>query len=105
MVLTYPAQLSFRTTHSINELCESFFMKSGWTGEYTTDIEDLASGFEDVYKLGFDNLSWEELEMTLSDANADVNASSPLNKLYINIPRCGAATDSHPEWLRHSSKD
>ena len=77
-----PAQLPFRTTHSISELCERRFTESGWTGVYTTDIEDLAVGLEDVYKLGLDDLSWVELEVLLVDANADVGTPSPLNALY-----------------------
>ena len=82
MATQAPAQLSFRTTHSLSELCEKHFTESGWTGVYTTDIEDLAVGLEDVCKLGLDDLSWVELEVLLVDANADVATSSPLNELY-----------------------
>ena len=73
-----PAQLPFRTTHSISELCEIPFSESKWSSVYTTDIEDLASGLEDVYKLGLDDLSWQELEVPFSDANTP----SPREALY-----------------------
>ena len=65
------AQLPFRTTHSISELCKRRFSESGWTGIYTTDIEDLAGALDDVYKLGLEDLSWVELEVVVVDANAD----------------------------------
>jgi hypothetical protein len=77
-----PAPFPFRTTHSISELCEIRFQESGWTGVYTTDIEDLAGALEEVYKLGLEDLSWVEMESLCVDANADVGTPSPLNALY-----------------------
>jgi len=77
-----PAPFPFRTTHSISELCEIRFQESGWTGVYTTDIEDLAGALEEVYKLGLEDLSWVEMEQLCIDANADVGTPSPLNALY-----------------------
>ena len=83
------AAAGFRTAHSINELCEKRFTESGWTGVYTTDIQDLAVGLEDVYKLGLDDLNWVEMEVLLVDANADIGPPSPLNALYpaATLPR------------------
>ena len=77
-----PAPFPFRTTHSINELCEKRFEESGWTGVYTTDIEDLAGALEEVYQLGIDDLSWVEIEALCIDANTDVATPAPLNALY-----------------------
>ena len=71
MVCTTTPLLPYQTTHSLSELCETFFEKSGWTGEYTTDIEGLRSGLEDVYTLALTDLSWEELEQLCSDTNVD----------------------------------
>ena len=51
MVCTTTSLLPYQTTHRLSELCETFFEKSGWTGEYTTDIEGLRSGLEDVWLL------------------------------------------------------
>ena len=82
MATQAPAQLPFRTTHSLSELCKKRFTESGWTGVYATDIEDLDVGLEDVYRLGLDDLSWVELEVLLVDANADVTTTSPLNALH-----------------------
>ena len=82
MATQAPTQLPFRTTHSISELCEKRFTESRWTGVYTKHIDDLAVGLEDVYKLGLDDLSWEEMETLLADANADVATPSLLNAVY-----------------------
>ena len=84
MVCTTTSLLPYQTTHSLSELCETFFEKSGWTGEYTTDIEGLRSGLEDVYTLALADLSWEELEQLCSDSNADSVTPSPLTALYPN---------------------
>ena len=80
--VSVPAPFPFRTTHSINELCEKRFEESGWTGVYTTDIEDLAGALEEVYQLGLDDLSWVEIEALCIDANTDVATPAPLNALY-----------------------
>ena len=66
----------------MSELCETHFEKSGWTGDFTTDIEGLRSALEDVYTLGFEDLSWEELEKVCSDSNADAATPPPLTALY-----------------------
>ena len=67
-MVTMTSPLPYQTTHSLSELCETHFEKSGWTGDFTTDIEGLRSALEDVYTLGFEDLSWEELEKVCSDS-------------------------------------
>ena len=101
MVYTTTSFLPYQTTHSLSELCETHFEKSGWTGVFTTDIEGLRSALEDVYTLGMADLSWEdpELEKVCSDSNADAATPSPLTALYPNavVPRIripGAPTES-----------
>ena len=73
----------------MSELCETFFEKSGWTGDCTTDIEGLRSGLEDVYTLALADLSWEELEQLCSDSNVDSVTPSLLTALYPDavVPR------------------
>ena len=89
MVYTTTSLLPYQTTHSLSELCETHFEKSGWTGDFTTDIEGLRSALEDVYTLGLEDLSWEELEKVCSDSNADATTPSPLTALYPDavVPR------------------
>ena len=89
MVCTTTPLLPYQTTHSLSELCETFFEKSGWTGEYTTDIEGLRSGLEEVYTLALADISWEELEQLCSDTNVDSVTPSPLTALYPDavVPR------------------
>ena len=90
--------LPYQTTHSLSELCETHFEKSGWTGDFTTDIEGLRSALEDVYTLGFEDLSWEELEKVCSDSNADAATPSPLTALYPDavVPRIRIPNDPCP---------
>ena len=100
MVCTTTPLLPYQTTHSLSELCETFFEKSGWTGEYTTDIEGLRSGLEEVYTLALADISWEELEQLCSDTNVDSVTPSPLTALYpdavvprIRIPSGAASSE------------
>ena len=79
---TLPPLFLFQTTHSVSELCETFFDKSGWSGDYTTDIEGLRSALEEVYTLALEDFSWEELESVCSESNADAVTPSALAALY-----------------------
>ena len=89
MVCTTTSLLPYQTTHSLSELFGTFLEKSGWAGEYTTYIEGLRSGLEDVYTLALTDLSWEELEQLCSDTNVDSVTPSPLTALYPDavVPR------------------
>ena len=97
-MVTMTSLLPYQTTHSLSELCETHFEKSGWTGDFTTDIEGLRSALEDVYTLGFEDLSWEELEKVCSDSNADAATPSPLTALYPDavVPRIRIPNDPCP---------
>ena len=102
MVYTPTSLLPYQTTHSLSELCESHFEKSGWTGDSTTDIEGLRSALEGVYTLGLADLSWEELEKVCSDSNADAATPSPLTALYPDavVPRIRIPNGSCEVWKR-----